>query len=391
VPFNDAGRANLALGWFDEPPLLKLWYPGGQLGIIYLDAGLPEAGEPLVIDVTRNRGVEIDLQLTGSVREIAEEKEFPLRIATRTQRGDSMLVGFPVTESGVHRVYGVHGESAVVACAATINGKLTELAIENVKLRKSGLSPCTLVVPGEPRVLRLVDTARQPLPGLWIEVREIGDPTTWLDVGQTNLAGEITLPVSNSLRYSPRVVDDAGRRMIVDQLANLAAGGGASEVSAAWSEPRNVQVFVDGAPQSGIDVEISGAHADLAIWVEPTLADGKTEPWRISIDSTPRASARSTEYWSSSSFVMMDAPTNRVDLFTTGVIFVPPSVSLSDIRHQALGSTVAQWVETQRVQKSDSGGQSGLTVPVGDYVVNRGEGRSDLLVLRPGQQLQVAP
>ena len=94
VPFNDAGRANLALGWFDEPLLLKLWYPGGQLGIIYLDAGLPEAGEPLVIDVTRNRGVEIDLQLTKKLKDFGDRpaSELFLQPPRRGQRVRTSLV-----------------------------------------------------------------------------------------------------------------------------------------------------------------------------------------------------------------------------------------------------------------------------------------------------------
>lgn len=386
VRFDENGEATLSIALFGGAELLKFWYPGGQFGLVYLDAGLPQDGKMYEADVRTSRKVEVTLQVSEEIAELIGGGTPLLRVTFRTERGDSFVVGRKLDGLGVHSVVGVHGDRAIVEFSAAIEGEHVVFTTESIAVRKRGTTTCTLVVDHSPHDVRFVDGAGEPLSGMYVQVRELGDATSWLAAATTGEDGVCSVPNNAGFTYCLRVVDDPRRLLVVDQELRLQPHLGVTEAVLDFTSPRLVEVFVDGEPKEGILVEVQGRGASAPLWFESTNHLGKTEPWRVSRGSDLFVRVNAEGFWSSSREFPFEEGSNRIDLFSTASLRVPTSIGLEAIRHNALGATLADWKLGGLLGSTadDSSGRS-FAVPVGDYVVELPSGEPWIFRLQAGE------
>ncbi|MEM8714049.1 MAG: hypothetical protein AAGG01_24155, partial [Planctomycetota bacterium] len=283
VPFSPSGDLTLALGWYRKPLYLKLYYPNANRLGIHLDAGVPAGDEPLILDVTKSRRLEVEIAVASDVVGDLELRSSSFNVTGVSRRGDSITQGASVDGPGVYVVEGVEADRVTVSFSTMLDGDRALLAREQVKMRPAGATTCMLLVSSLPRKVVVQHRNGSQPPRANSVLRERPDRTSWTHSQPLGEGSTLTLPGPSSAEYSLRLSGLEDRFLAIDvpyeidpRLDRLEIGN---------PKDTRTRILVDGVPRAGLQVEIAGLDCSAVCAADFTDGEGWTPTWKITDDS----------------------------------------------------------------------------------------------------------
>ncbi|MEM9801591.1 MAG: carboxypeptidase-like regulatory domain-containing protein [Planctomycetota bacterium] len=385
VPFDEAGRATLGLGWYGLPLYIKVDYPGLRSSVRYLDAGLPDPDAVHRIEVGGPRELAVQLEIAPEILEQLAGGSAFLGVSFRAGNGDAVKVGDDVVGPTTAVFYSVQAEHATVSLETTETGEPITWAARRIALEPAGRTTCTLHVDAAPMSLLVTDESGAAVEGFECEIRPVPDDTAWLLGGRSDEQGLVPAARLEGGRGALCGYLAEGEILALDCPVQLDGAEAVVPFELAPLHRTFVEVRTSSAPLANVEVDLLGALSGFPFYFQRTRADGTTAALHLVAASRARARVSLDGYWTPTPELDLLPGRNLVVARTTGVIRVTDDAALVHVRSVEFGATLSDWRETDllRIDRTN-GGALLCHVPVGNYEVEQGDAEDRTIAVTVG-------
>ncbi|MDG1984419.1 MAG: prealbumin-like fold domain-containing protein [Planctomycetota bacterium] len=376
--FDEHGEARVALAHHAEPLYVKVDHPGPSLQERYLHGGLPEAGEAHLIDVGGPRTLEVDLQIVDAMLSMADQGRLYLTVYFKAANADLVIVNEEVSGPGIYEFRCVQADVAAVSLEFDGPERLTNWAKERITLSPGGRTTCLLRVEARPPQLQVLDGEGQPVPGFWVELRHLPNPTAWLDGGPTDAEGTLPLNLSRTHRNLLCGSSDRGAFMALDipvHVPPVMDRDVPIPFPLTPTTPTYVEVQNGTGPLNGLAFHLHGAQTDHPFAMRWIWEDWKSETFQLVEQSQGDVVMVLNGRWSPTPRFPLEPGRNVVRVHDTGVLLLASPDRLAAVRSEEYGETLAAWRAKANLKAEEApSGALRCTVPEGRYVIRGPDG-----------------
>lgn len=381
VPFGPDGTVTLDAKLAYHPLPLKLWMPEGLSAFYYLDGGLPENNSTISIDVASDPTLQVALELDATVIERAGTAEMIVAVTYTTQDGHTATAGRTVSGSGTYSIPGLTAGPAIVSFDVnTAEGVVTTCGVEEVLIKESGITPCSLVVDGYAQTVSVLGDESTALRATHVELAPSPSKTAWITGGATDQDGQIQLP----RKLPPQLIaradwrDARGREFLaIDHRLESDYVLNTGRIELYPSRETTFGITLSDRSDTQVVVEVSGQVLGATYTTISVSTERDSAPLHLTARSQALATVRGEGLWFRSPSQPIDSDFISFHGYPTCTIEVDSEDRLTSIRHSDFPESLADWVDTSSVVLSTTAqGDLEVTVPCGRYEVNESERES---------------